>query len=416
MFQSPFMPAGQPFGRSNPYESNFALQNKQLNPMPQQDGQPPPISRFMNYVADYGGCGFWRIIWPEYLLNASGKCMVHTSTCMTVDPQHYRNAEAIKVQRQASPDQRKFVKYLKEISSQAGFRLIYEIDDLAFREDIPDYNKYKFAFTDDEIREGIQEIMELCDEMTVTCKFMKDYYSSKLDNAKITVIPNCVPKFWMGNFYNRDKIERDYERCKRKPRVIWSGSGAHVDVDNRVKGKDDFHHVNDVIRKTIKDYQWVFLGAIPRDLVDLVQKGKIEYHPWCELFDYPEKVYTLNGNMMIAPLIDNNFNKSKSDLKYLESSCYGLPIACQDICTYENAPIKFKTGDEMIDQINTVLKDERRFIQESVKARNFAESRFLEKPENIGKFYESYKFPYGSPKRKYLNTIKENKGFTLTSA
>ena len=120
--------------------------------------------------------------------------------------------------------------------------------------------------------------------------------------------------------------------------------------------------------------------------------------------------------MMIAPLIDNNFNKSKSDLKYLESSCYGLPIACQDICTYENAPIKFKTGDEMIDQINTVLKDERRFIQESVKARSFAESRFLEKPENIGKFYESYKFPYGSPKRKYLNTVKENKGFTPTSA
>ena len=67
----------------------------------------------------------------------------------------------------------------------------------------------------------------------------------------------------MGNFYNRDKIERDYERYKRKPRVIWSGSGAHIDVDRRVKGKDDFHHVNDkVIRDTIKRLSMgIFTGA-----------------------------------------------------------------------------------------------------------------------------------------------------------
>ena len=82
-------------------------------------------------------------------------------------------------------------------------------------------------------------------------------------------------------------------------------------------------------------------------------------------------------------IIENNFNKSKSDLKHLESSCLGLPVACQDICTYENAPIKFKTGDEMIDQLKAVLGNERRFIKESVRGRNFAETRFLEKEENI---------------------------------
>ena len=55
---------------------------------------------------------------------------------------------------------------------------------------------------------------------------------------------------------------------------------------------------------------------------------------------------------------------------------------------------KFKTGDEMIDQIKTVvLGNERRFIKESVAGRNFAETRFLEKEENIGKFFESYNFP-----------------------
>mgnify|MGYP003110659044 FL=1 len=406
MFQSPLQ-QNNPFGGHNPFAGNF------INKQKIQIGQPAPgpegTPRFMNYVADYGGCGFWRIIWPEYLLNASMKCMVHTSTVMTMDPNHYQRAVAIKLQRQASPDQLKFVRYLKQISSQVGFRLIYEIDDLAFREDIPDYNKYKFAFTSDEIRNGIQEIMELCDEMTVTCQFMKDYYESKTNTLPVTVIPNYVPKFWMGNFYNREKIEFDYDKHKRKPRVVWSGSGAHIDVDNRIKGKDDFFHVNDVIRSTVDDFQWVFLGAISRDLTDLVQKGKIEFHPWCDLYNYPEKIYTLNANMMIAPLRDNNFNKSKSDLKHLEASCFGLPVACQDICTYENAPIKFKTGEEMIDQIKTVLKDERRFIKESVAGRNFAESRFLEKEENIGKFFENYNYPVNDPRRKFLNSLPENK-------
>jgi len=417
MFQAPFQ-SNQPFGNQNPFQNNFAVgggnhQKGSPGPLPPQlianPGEGKGLPRFMNYVADYGGCGFWRVMWPEYILNASNKCMVHTSTCMTLDPQHYRGAKALKIQRQASPDHLKFAHHLKSISSQIGFRMIYEIDDIPFREDIPDYNKYKFAFTDDNIREGIQQIMEMCDEMTVTCPFMKEYFSEKLNDVNITVIPNYVPKFWMGNFYNRDKIETDYEKYKRKPRVVWSGSGAHIDVDRRVKGKDDFHHVNKSIRDTINDFQWVFLGAIPRELTDLVQSGKIEFHPWCDLYNYPEKIYTLNGNMMIAPLIDNNFNKSKSDLKHLEGSCYGLPVACQDICTYENAPIKFRTGDEMIDQVKAVLGNERRFIKESVGGRNFAETRFLEKEENIGKFFESYNFPFGSPQRKFLNTLDINK-------
>ena len=63
----------------------------------------------------------------------------------------------------------------------------------------------------------------------------------------------------------------------------------------------------------------------------------------------------------------------------------------------------------MIDQLKAVLGNERRFIKESVRGRNFAETRFLEKEENIGKFFESYNFPFGSPQRKHLNSIKENK-------
>jgi hypothetical protein len=69
--------------------------------------------------------------------------------------------------------------WLRQLADKEGFRLIYEIDDICFSEDIPDYNKYKTAFTDPAIRKSAQEMMAMCDEITVTCPFMRDYYKKR---------------------------------------------------------------------------------------------------------------------------------------------------------------------------------------------------------------------------------------------
>jgi hypothetical protein len=398
----------------SPFASPFASPFVQPHPgfMPTQNAQselpqPPELSltRALNYYADYSGCGFWRMIWPEHLLNAHQKMIVHGSTVMVLDPNYYRGVKAVRIQRQATSHQLQFVKHLREISKQAGFKIIYEIDDLVFSEDIPEYNKFKPAFTDPSIRKNCQEIMELCDEVTVTCEFMRDYYKEKTRNQNVTIIPNYPPKWWMGNFYNEKKISENYDLHEKKPRILYAGSGAHFDVENRVGQKDDFAHVCEVIAKTHDKYQWVFLGAFPLPLHPYVKAGKLEFHPWETLYRYPEKIAKLNINMMVAPLQDNTFNKAKSDLKYIEASCYGLPIACQDLVTYSEAPIKFKTGDEMIAQIEETLSKKGRYMNICSKARKVAESRFLENEENISKYYELYNFAVGAPERKYLNSI-----------
>ena len=157
----------------------------------------------------------------------------------------------------------KFVKFLKELGQKLKFPVIYEIDDICLREDIPDYNKFKFAFDDDKTRQTIIDMMTLTDEMTVTCKFMRDYYTEKTGHKNITVVPNLLPKFWIGNHYNRKSIENNFRKNVKRPRVLYAGSGAHFDVSNKVQQQDDFYHVLQVIRSTLKDYQWVFLGALP---------------------------------------------------------------------------------------------------------------------------------------------------------
>jgi hypothetical protein len=367
--------------------------------------QSKDLSRVLNFYADYSGCGHWRMIWPEFVLRINQSFNISGGTVMIGDPNFYADVKAVRIQRQATESQKQFMSFIKSIQDKQKekMNIIYEIDDIIFIEDIPEYNRFRSAFDDPTIRKTSMEIMNLADEMTVTNQFMKDYFADKTGHKQISVIPNFVPKFWMDRFYDKTEISNNFEQNKKKPRILYCGSGAHFDVDSRVKHVDDFHHVQEVIRKTVKDFQWVFFGGYPLPLRDLVQAGKIEYHGWKSLMEYPYKIYDLKPQLMYAPLIDNNFNRAKSDLKFIEGCCMGLPTICQDMVTYENAFHKFKTGSELIDQIKFLTKDRKKYIAESKKARRFGETRWLE--DNIGFYEELYKYPYGDPKREKINKL-----------
>ena len=380
--------------------------------IPQQPEQSRPpeadFDRSINYLADYSGCGHWRMIWPEHTLNAHQKAVIHSTTMMVIDERYYDNTCTVRVQRQATDHQLKFMQLLREFANRKGFKIVYEIDDIVFHEDIPEYNKFKPAFTDPVIRQCALDIMSMSDEITVTNKFMQEYYREKTGNQNITVIPNYPPKWWIGNHYDEQAVLRNYKKTRKRPRVVYAASGAHFDVENRVNQRDDFYHLNDVIAKTAHEIQWVFLGAFPLTLGPLVQQGTIEFHDWRRLYEYPQLLREINPTLFIAPLQDNTFNRAKSDLKYIEACCMGVPIVCQDMCTYENAPYKFTTGDELIDQIRRIVKSYSKYRKISQEARAVAEDRWLEHDHNIDKYMELYKHPYKSPERKLINSLAEN--------
>ena len=363
------------------------------------------LNRVLNFYADYSGCGHWRMIWPEGLLRVNQSFNISGGTVMIADPNFYADVKAIRIQRQATESQKQFMSFVKKIKEQQTdkMNIIYEIDDIIFIEDIPEYNKFRTAFDNPKVRQTSMEIMLMADEMTVTNQYMKDYFKDKTGHEQVTVIPNFVPKFWMDRFYEKTIVSKNYEDNIKKPRILYCGSGAHFDVDSRVKHRDDFEHVNDVIRKTVNDFQWVFFGGYPAPLRDLIQSGKIEFHSWETLMSYPYKIQALKPQLIYAPLADNNFNKAKSDLKFIEGCCMGIPTICQDIVTYSNAFYKFKTGPELIDQIKYLTKDRKKYIAESKKARRYGETRWLE--DNISFYEELYKYPYGHPSRTNINKL-----------
>lgn len=387
----------RPFSVQSPFGAQFQQAPPQQE-LPQEAGLP----RVVQFGADLSGCGLYRMGWVNHLMNYQGKMMITDTTVMVLDPKWYVNVKAVRLQRQATSAQKEFVKFLKEVQKQVGFKIIYEIDDVVFREDIPDYNKFKSAFVSDEIRNNITDIIGMCDELSVTCEYMKDLYNLRTGKKEITVIPNFPAKFWIGNYFDPNRINALYEKNKKKPRILYAGSGAHFDVENRVGQKDDFEHVTKAIIDSRHKYQWVFLGAFPLALRPYIERGEIEFHPWQRLYDYPQKIHDLGVQMMVAPLQDNSFNKSKSDLKYIEACAYGLPVACQDLCTYKEAEIKFKTGEEMMFKVEEELRRAGHYKNSVYKRRKVAEDRFLELDKNLSCYEELFMLPFGHPDRKNL--------------
>ena len=337
------------------------------------------LSRAVNYYADYGGCGHWRMIWPDQVINGYQKGVVMGLTAMIGDPTFYRlGLSSVKTQRQATPNQLKFFEFLRKVLDQTGGKLIYEVDDIIFKDDIPDFNRCKEAFIDDKIVHSAKTMMSIADEVTVTCDFMKEYYISKTGNKNIRVIPNYPPRFWGDGYYDTNKLLKRYVKNKKRPRIGYCGSGTHFDIQNKTNQQDDFAHAVDFIIKTRNDFKWVFMGGFPLKCKPYIDSGIMEYVKWSPILEYPRGIDNMDVSLTIAPLLDCTFNKAKSDIKFTEPAMLGIPAVCQDLITYKNCPFRFSTGSELIDQIKSVLKDDQTYIKNCKQVRKYVESQWLE--------------------------------------
>jgi len=394
-------PLGLPIGIPSPQYVSPAFFNKNAPEIPGQN-----LKRAVNYLADYGGCGYYRCIAPNLLLNLYQKAVVVESTCMILDPRFYQTVEAVKFQRQATDFQKKFIGMIKEISKQKKLKLIYEVDDVVFAEDIPLYNKNRDAFTSNEIQNSIKEILSMVDEISVTSEYFRDYIISKTGIKNVVSLPNYLMKWWFDRYYNLKELAKKYDQNKKKPVVAIFASGTHVDVANRVNQKDDFEHVVQHIIKTRTEFKWHFYGSYPFAVKPFIDSGDMKFFPWVQLPDFPQTMAESGAQVTFAALQDNEFNRCKSNIKLIEAGALGMPCICPDMVTYKDAHLKYKTGSEFIDCIKTVLKNQNTYIDYCKKARNYAENFWLDDEKNLNKHYELYFTDFGSSERKVLDVKK----------
>lgn len=383
---------------------------------------PPPdetkdLPRIVNYMADQGGCALWRIIWPSEYLNAYKKASVMNMFQLVVEPYFYATINAIKFQRQCQDNQVELIKHMKKISdakkekSGKPLKILWEVDDLVGPpECIPDFNHCKKAFNTPKIIENLKKLVDVVDEFVVVSDYMKEHYKQYVGMEKISVVPNYLPPTWLDNLFVADEKMKLYETNRNKPRIGYIGSGTHFDIANNNAQRDDFWHVIEFIHKTKDKYQWVFIGGYPVRFHSLVKSGVFEYHPWSPIIELQSKVRSLGLQATIAPLLDHPFNRAKSDIKLMESAALGIPCVCQNLNPYKEGIFKFDTGEEMLSQLENILKDEDSYENAMLRSRELVENKWLH--NHLDEHLLIYNTEYGDPIRKnndsfFLNNVSQ---------
>ena len=365
----------------------------------------------VNYYGDRAACGWYRMSFPamalETLLQGNYTFKFLESQVPILDKNFYSandGTRVIRVQRWHTKAHAEIMKhFLRPVADAVGAWLIYEIDDVLTYEDIPDYNIAKPFFNPEIIGNSVQEIMDCCDLITVTTEELKNLYIRKFnqDPRKFFIIPNFLPRWWIGEAFNLDNQLKQWDQQHTKPHIGFCCSTNHFDIENKNKGVDDFTQMIDWIKKNENKYVFNFVGGVPQQLIQDAKENKIFVQPPSDIFNYPRELLIRKLDLLIAPLIDSEFNRCKSNIKWLEFSALGIPMIGQNISTYNKYTNQvFNTTDDIENWIDKLFfrKDSRDFYAEIIKKnRAIIEGSgqgtgyWMEK--NIQMYYDLYSMP-----------------------
>lgn len=322
----------------------------------------------INFMSDFSGHGTIRNQWPFNTLNS---IYAQQDELISINSFSYEISKSLLLrtrvfyfQRQMSSETLKFIKYLKTIQSSYGFKMIWDIDDMLWgfnelqsgkkTEGIPSYNAAWPNITN-EIKETTIKIMSLMDKISVSTEFLGTYIKEKLKiKTEIEVIPNTVLESYWGSL-DFKPLTADI----KKPTVLYTGSPSHYSNKEKLLGDWDNKWKDWVIQSVRNNsINFVVIGGLPWFFECI--KDKIEIHDWVMIFKMHLLIKKIKPDFCINPLVPNDFNYAKSDLKLVES------VAANMLCVgtvfkdkpspFDDSVIKLK-HESSVKEIDSKIKE-----------------------------------------------------------
>jgi glycosyltransferase involved in cell wall biosynthesis len=207
-----------------------------------------------------------------------------------------------------------------------GKKLITEIDDWVF--DIPSYNIASNPYRPGSEKEKIAfDQVQLSDALIVSTSFLKESLQTMFPEKPIYVIPNSI------DFDLWDNVKSDGNFEVKKPGVVrigFTGCGNHNGDLEIVKPVlkallDEFPNLEVIIAGEFECFKDI---NNPRLIVPKDRNGNPR---WESIVKYPAMVKGWDLDIGIAPLRDNNFNRAKSNLRWLEYSAMKIPTVASNV-------------------------------------------------------------------------------------
>ncbi len=227
-----------------------------------------------------------------------------------------------------------------------------------------------------------EDLFKLADGVTVTTEYLKEQFIKEnpvLEN-KIVAIPNSI-NFGLFKPFPKKQNERI--------RIGWITSSSHL---------NEVWMVKNIFKRLFEKYGnkiiFVQLGDIA-ELGGVFTTEEFEFHRFIDITVYPLKLASLNLDIGVAPLVDDEFNRCKSALKWSEYASMKVPAVCSDLPPYnciEDGKTGFlaKTEDEFVEKVSKLVDNEtmRREMGENAYQKNFSDYNLEKNVVKLVKFYE----------------------------
>jgi hypothetical protein len=194
-----------------------------------------------------------------------------------------------------------------------GAKLVMDVDDDPFSVDKehPGYAYHKSHEQDMKFQ------LKNCDAVTTTTEELKKVL--KKYNDKVFVVPNGIDK-------NIWKLKKQKKRTDGRIRLGWIGSGSHM-ADRIV--------VEKAVKTIMAKYPQVDFYHAGMCLVEGAENREFSYRGTKGYEEYPAFLNGLDLDIAIAPIKDTQFNRCKSNIKWLEHSMLKTPMVLSDVTPYK---------------------------------------------------------------------------------
>ncbi len=329
------------------------------------------------------GCYWYRTKQPMEILDKLGvpTQLIHLEEEVSDTPTAYHFYGAYPFSME------KVFKYLKENNK----KIVYDTDDALDLIELT--NPFYYAVKKE--LGSVNQILEYCDEITVSTLAMMEYIKQKTDKP-ITVIPNCfTPSEWT------------YQRPVREGvRIGFAGSATHVQdlidiipVIESLQKKYDVHFI--IMGFSQGDYQtWFkefrYISPIEgiaqlEELDRRLSKIKFEWVPFLDYWNYPSTLINLALDIGLCPLKDTSFNRCRSACKAMEYTLAGALAIASDVEAYRNDENSVLVKENEWESVLTRFienKEERKQVQ-------LEHLEWTKKHRNIETQFEPLKKVYG---------------------
>lgn len=263
------------------------------------------------------------------------------------------------------------IDFMIDVARQfAGCKYVLDLDDdpFTFSKNHPEYKLLK------ERMPQVKKMVEMADHVVVSTEPLREIVSKV--NPYVTVIPNAIdPEIWKVT--NKKKNDG-------KIHLGWIASASHM---------ADLPVIMGALVEVVKKYPTVhvhFAGMIDMKIMDvenpseeminlavlksLIERSKMhmDFSPLAGRFthhvgtkgyeEFPEFLASLGLDIAVAAIENNQFNRAKSNIKWLEHAMLEIPMVLSDVGPYKGIKhgeegFLAKTKEDWVEYLGLLIED-----------------------------------------------------------